>query len=156
MAGGGGMTGLLNYTTTIPASKTISEMQTLLAKAGADSIAIHYIEGAASGLTFSLRTKYGPQLFTLPVDVPAVQKVLGDQRPASMAKAKFYSVEHAERVAWRISKAWLEAQLALVAVQMATMDQVMLPYMHVGPNLTMYAAYQEKQDVLALTNGADQ
>lgn len=147
------MSGLLNYTTTIPAAKTISEMQTLLAKAGADSIAIHYVEGSASGLTFSLRTKYGPQLFTLPVDIPAVQEVLAKQRPASMAKAKFYSVEHAERVAWRVSKAWLEAQLALVSVQMATMDQVMLPYLHVQPNLTMYAAYQEQQDVLELTDG---
>lgn len=149
------MSGLLNYTTTIPAAKTISEMQTLLAKAGADSIAIHYVEGSASGLTFSLCTKYGPQLFTLPVDVPAVQKVLSKQRQASMTKAKFNSVEHAERVAWRISKAWLEAQLALVSVQMATIDQVMLPYLHVGPDKTMWAAYQDQQDVLALTAGED-
>lgn len=147
------MSGLLNYTTTIPSAKTISEMQTLLAKAGADSIAVHYVDGAASGLTFSLRTKYGPQLFTLPVDVAAVQKVLAKQKPASMARAKFYSPEHAERVAWRISKTWLESQLALVSVQMATMDQVMLPYMHVGPDKTLYAAYQDQQDVLALTTG---
>jgi len=144
---------LLNYTTTIAASKTISEMQTLLAAAGADSIAVHYVDGTASGLTFSLRTKYGPQLFTLPVDVAAVQKVLGKQRPTSMSQTKFYSPEHAERVAWRVAKTWLEAQLAIVQVQMATIDQVMLPYMHVGPNLTMYAAYQDKQDVLALTDG---
>lgn len=149
------MSGLLNYTTTIPAAKTISEMQGMLAKAGADSIAVHYTGGSASGLTFSLRTKYGPQLFTLPVDVPAVQKVLAKQKPASMARAKFYSPEHAERVAWRISKTWLESQLALVSVQMATMDQVMLPYLHVRPNLTMYAAYQEQQDVLALTEGRE-
>ena len=145
---------LLNYTTTIPAAKTISEMQTLLAKAGADSIAVHYTVGSASGLTFSLRTKYGPQLFTLPVDVPAVQRVLAKQKPASMSQAKFYSPEHAERVAWRISRTWLEGQLALVSVQMATIDQVMLPYMHVGPDQTLYAAYQDRQDVLALTMGA--
>ena len=144
---------LLNYTTTIAASKTIGEMQEALAKAGANSIAVHYSDGSPTGLTFSLRTKYGPQLFTLPVDVPAVQKVLGKQRPASMSQAKFYSLAHAERVAWRISKTWLESQMALVSVQMATIDQVMLPYMHVGPDQTLYAAYQDKQDVLALTEG---
>lgn len=150
------MSGLLNYTTTIPAAKTISEMQTLLAKAGADSIAIHYTEGSASGLTFSLRTKYGPQLFTLPVDVPAVQKVLRKHKiSGGMSRAKFESIEHAERVAWRISKAWLEAQLALVSVEMATIDQVMLPYLHVGPDKTLYAAYQDQQDVLALTAGEE-
>lgn len=148
------MAGLLNYTTTIPAGKTIGEMQTALAKAGATSIAVHYTAGSPAGLTFSLTTKYGPQLFTLPVDVPNVQKVLRRQRSAGgMSRVKFESSEHAERVAWRISKTWLEAQLALVAVQMATIDQVMLPYMHVGPDKTLYAAYQDQQSVLQLTAG---
>jgi len=150
------MAGLLNYTTSIPAGKTIGEMQTALAKAGAESIAVHYTSGSPAGLTFSLTTKYGPQLFTLPVDVPAVQRVLRKQRSAGgMSRVKFESSEHAERVAWRISKTWLEAQLALVAVQMATIDQVMLPYMHVGPDQTMYAAYLENRDLLAITAGGD-
>lgn len=145
---------LLNYTTTIPAAKTIGEMQDALAKAGANSIAIHYTDGSPTGLTFSLRTKYGPQLFTLPVDVLAVQSVLRKQRSAGgMSRVKFESTLHAERVAWRISKTWLEGQLALVSVQMATIDQVMLPYMHVGPDQTLYAAYQDQQDVLQLTTG---
>jgi len=30
----------------------------------------------------------------------------------------------------------------------------MLPYMHVSPDQTMYAAYLDRQDVLALTDGA--
>jgi hypothetical protein len=146
---------LLNYTTTIAASKTIGEMQDALAKAGANSIAVHYSDGSPTGLTFSLRTKYGPQLFTLPVDVAAVQKVLRKQRSAGgLSRAKFESPAHAERVAWRISKTWLESQLALVSVQMATIDQVMLPYMHVGPDQTFYAAYLDRQDVLELTTGA--
>jgi hypothetical protein len=129
-------------------------MQMALAKAGASSIAVHYTSGSPAGLTFSLTTKYGPQLFTLPVDVVSVQRVLRKQRSAGgMSRVKFDSSEHAERVAWRISKTWLESQLALVAVQMATIDQVMLPYMHVGPDKTLYAAYQDRQDVLALTTG---
>jgi hypothetical protein len=145
---------LLNYTTTIAASKTIGEMQDQLAKAGAQSIAVHYAEGSPRGLTFSLTTRYGPQLFTLPVDVTAVQRVLKKQRSAGgLSRAKFESADHAERVAWRISKTWLASQLALVHVQMATVDQVMLPYMHVGPDKTLYAAYQDRQDVLELTAG---
>lgn len=146
--------GLLNYTTTIAASKTIGEMQDALAKAGANSIAVHYSDGSPTGLTFSLQTKYGPQLFTLPVDVAAVHSVLLKERGSGgMSRAKFESTGHAERVAWRISKTWLESQLALVSVQMATIDQVMLPYMHVSPDQTMYAAYLDRQDVLALTDG---
>lgn len=114
----------------------------------------HYTDSYASGLTFNLTTKYGPQLFTLPVDIAAVQAVLMRQRTTGgMSLAKLRSWEQAERVAWRVALAWLEAQLALVKVQMATIDQVMLPYLHVGPDKTLYAAYQDQQDVLALTAG---
>lgn len=148
------MPGLLNYTTTVPAAKTIGEMQLALVAAGATSVATQYEAGAARGLTFNLPTKYGPQTFTLPIDVAAVQKVLTRQRQIGhMSRTKFQSVEHAERVAWRISKVWLEAQLAIVKVQMATIDQIFLPYMHVAPDKTLYAAYQDRQDVLALTDG---
>lgn len=47
----------------------------------------------------------------------------------------------------------------------ALIDQVMLPYLrrwswrrplrHVGPDKTLYAAYQDQQDVLALTSGCE-
>jgi len=145
---------LLNYTTTIAASKTIGEMQAALAKAGASTIAIQYDGGAPRGLTFGLRTPHGPKVFTLPVDVGSVQRVLKRQRSAGgLSRAKFESAEHAERVAWRILKTWLEAQLALVQVQMATVDQVMLPYLHVDGDTTLYAAYLERESALELTTG---
>lgn len=149
--------GLLNYTTSISVEKTVGEMQTALAKAGAATIAVQYSEGAPRGLTFQLGTQYGPKVFTMPVDVLAVQRVLQKQRPSgSMSVAKFRSTDHAARVAWRIAKAWLEAQLALVTVQMATLDQVMLPYLHVQGDLTLYAAYQENESALQLTTGGAQ
>lgn len=146
--------GLLNYTTTIPVEKTVGEMQAALAKAGASTIATQYSEGAPRGLTFQLRTQYGPKIFTLPVDVAAVQRILQKQRPTGhMSVAKFRAVEHASRVAWRIAKVWLEAQLAIVQVEMATLDQVMLPYIHVDGDKTLYAAYLEREAAIQLTTG---
>ena len=44
-------------------------------------------------------------------------------------------------------------RLALIQIGMASLDQVMLPYLHVGPDKTLYAAYQDQQDVLQLTAG---
>lgn len=149
------MSGLLNYTTGIAAGRTIAEMQQMLVDAGATQVAIHYVDQRASGLTFHAPTKYGPQVFTLPVDVAAVQKVLQKVRPGGgMSLAKLHSFEQAERVAWRVARSWLEAQLAMIKIGLAQLDQVMLPYLHVAPELTLYAAYQEQQDVLALTDGA--
>lgn len=146
--------GLLNYTTKIPAAKTISEMQQMLASAGASSVSIHFAEGIANGLTFEAPTKYGPRTFTMIVDTTSVQKVLQKQRNSGgITTATLHSQAQAERVAWRVARSWLEAQLAMIQIGLASIDQIMLPYLHVAPEKTLYAAYQDQQDVLQLTAG---
>jgi hypothetical protein len=54
-----------------------------------------------------------------------------------------------ERVAWRIAKDWLEAQLAILQSEMVSIDQVMLPYLHVDGDKTLYQAYAERENALA-------
>jgi hypothetical protein len=142
---------ILNYTTTVASSRTVSQMQETLAKAGATTIAARYNEGKAVGLSFTLMTVYGWRDFTLPVDTEAVYRVLVRQRVAPRLKTR----DQAERVAWRIAKDWLEAQLAIVESQMVSFDQVMLPYMHVEGPKTLYQAYEERESALALTTGEE-
>lgn len=143
---------VLNYTTTIAAAKTIGEMQDMLAKAGAARIAVEYDAGAPAGMTFQLATPHGPRLFTLPVDIDAMQVLLARQRKTN-TRVKADRAQ-AERVAWRVIKDWLAAQLALVETQMAGLDQVMLPYLHVDGDRTLYAAYKEREAVAAIGPGA--
>lgn len=145
------MTTVLNYTTKVAASKSLSEMQAMLVKHGATRIAVDYADDAATGLTFSLPTPHGVRLFSLPVDVNAMEALLSVMKPSGgMGLAAFRSRAHAERVAWRVMKDWLAAQLALIQTQMATLDQVMLPYLHVDAERTLYAAYVEREEALAL------
>lgn len=139
----------LNYTTTVPASRTISEMQVLLAGHGANAVAIHYEEGRAAGLSFTLATPHGTRAFTLPVDIPAVHQLLTAQAKAHKIRPAFGTLAHAERVGWRVAKDWLAAQLAIIEAQMATLDQVMLPYLHVDDDKTLYQVYRERE-LLAL------
>lgn len=146
---------VLNYTTSITSSKTIGEVQALLAKHGAQRIAIDYTNGEPSGLTFGLVTPHGPRLFTLPVDVAAMHRLLVAESRAGrlkggQSKAVRESREQAERVAWRVIKDWLAAQLALVQTEMAALDQVMLPYLHVDGDRTLYSAYTERENLLAI------
>ena len=42
------------------------------------------------------------------------------------------TVEHAERVAWRIVKDWLEAQLAMIEADLVGLDEVLLPFLMSG------------------------
>lgn len=146
---------VLNYTTKIPATKTIGEVQELLVKHGASRIAVDYTDGNASGLTFAVTTAHGLRLFSLPVDVDAMQRLLKDRRPTGgISVAAFHSRAHAERVAWRVIKDWMAAQLTLVATEMASLDQVMLPYLHTDQSgRTLYAAYRDRENVLALEGG---
>lgn len=133
---------LLNYTTTVPASRTIGEVQGLLVQAGARRIMTEYDGvGNAVGMAFEVLTAYGPRSFMLPVQADRVGSVLKREKVAP----RYRTPEHAERVAWRILKDWLEAQLALIRVEMATIDQVMLPYMADDDGRTLYEAYRDRQ-----------
>lgn len=135
----------VNYSTSIAASKTVAEMQTMLAEHGAQRIAVDYDNGRASSLTFSLMTQHGMRLFTLPVSIDKMHGLLlrkdnnGELRSGSRAMRT--SREQAERVAWRIMKDWLAAQLALIDSEMADLTQVMLPYVRVSETHTLYQAW---------------
>lgn len=70
----------LNYSTSVPVSRTVAEMQQALAGHGAASVSIAYDAGRPSGLAFMLQTPHGSRHFALPVDVAAVQRLLTSQR----------------------------------------------------------------------------
>lgn len=139
---------LLNYTTAVPASRTIGQVQGLLVEAGARKIMTEYDDvGRAEGVAFTIQTALGERSFLLPVNSSRVEVVLARQR----VSPRYCTPEHAERVAWRIVKDWLEAQLAIINTEMVTLDQVMLPYMANPDGRTMYELYRDQQ--LALPAG---
>lgn len=146
---------VLNYTTQVDALKTAGEIQQRLATHGASRIMIEYSDRRPSGITFELEVETGPALFTLPVNVDAMHRLLIQQDKAGklasskLRAAERSSREQAERVAWRVIKDWLEAQLALIETRMVALDQVMLPYLRVG-ELTVYEQYRAQR---ALTAG---
>jgi hypothetical protein len=151
----------LNYTTTIPVTQTVGECQAILAAAGAASVAVHYDDGQAAGLSFQLRTPHGSRNFTLPVNIDGVQRVLakanskGRLRSDGHRNARLEGREHAARVAWRVVKDWLEANLALIAAGMAAINEVMLPYLHVSDDKTLWQAYREREQAALMPGGDD-
>lgn len=151
------MPGPLNYTTTVPVERTLSEIQAMLGRAGAAAVATTYEDGAPTGVQFILRLGDTEHAFRLPVDVTAMHQALlaaekrGDFRGNRKAAGTFSSAANARRVAWRVVKDWLEAQLALVAAGQARIEQVMLPYLRVSPDQSLYDAWVEH--ALALPAG---
>lgn len=56
--------------------------------------------------------------------------------------------EQAERVAWRILKDWIEAQMALLDIQMVKFEEIFLPYIQINKDETIYQRLEKEQFLL--------
>jgi hypothetical protein len=141
---------ILNYTTEIAVGKTMGEIQTALARRGVQRISTLFDDdGVPAGLGFTMTTDYGVRDFELPVRTDGVLAVM--QRDPKVPKAK-QTAEQAARVAWRIAKDWLEAQAALIDAGLASLDEVMLPYMLTDTGQTVYV--ETRRGLLAIESGS--
>jgi hypothetical protein len=57
-------------------------------------------------------------------------------------------LKQAERIAWRICKTWLEAQITLINLEQAKMEEVFLPYMVLPSNKTLFETMERNQFLL--------
>jgi hypothetical protein len=130
---------LKDYTTVVPVHQSIAEITKALVKAGARGVAQEYAaDGSVAGLQFAIPHHDQMLRYDLPVSAGAVGQVLTRQRVA----AKYTRREHVERVAWRIMRDWVLAQLAILETNMVSLPQVMLPYL-VGDNgHTLYQQWE--------------
>ena len=105
---------ILNYTTTVDAFKTVSEIEYILMKHGAKSIMKNYENESVTGLSFLIDTGAQQIPVRLPAKVDACLAVLRKEKRENPRKQIKDTREQAERVAWRILKDWVEAQMALM------------------------------------------
>ena len=116
---------LLNYTTQIDVDKTIGEIQKLLVKRGAKTLMTEYNEGVIAVISFKISVGERDMGFRLPCDWrPVLEVMQNDPNIPRKLKTQFQAV----RVAWRIIKDWVEAQMALVDTMMVKTEEVFLPY----------------------------
>lgn len=118
---------ILNYTTSISAEKTCGEIQQKLARSGAQAIMHEYDKnGVLIRLSFKIECHGVMLAFILPANIDKLYTILQNSRGVPI---KLRTMEQAGRVAWRIIKDWIEAQLAIVETEQAEMAEVFLPYM---------------------------
>ena len=140
---------IANYSTTVTTLKSIGEIQGMLVAHGAKHILIDYENEKPVGLAFIVGTSYGDVPFRLPANIGRVQAVLNKQRVRTQV-----SKELASRVAWRILKDWIRAQMAILETEMVSIDQVFLPYMQIGKDKkTLYEAMRDHH--FQLTEGGE-
>lgn len=133
-----------NYTTTIKAEKTVTEIQQILAKHKAKAILTEYDnEGNVMALSFKVETKNGDVGIRLPVNTDKVLQVLKNQRKNNSQVKD--TKEQAIKTGWRNIKDWIDAQMALIETEMVTIDQIFLPYILNNNGQTLYEAFSNNQ-----------
>lgn len=137
---------ILNYTTTIEAYKTVSEIENILVKHKAKSIMKDYNGEAIESLSFLVDVGYNQIPIKMPAKVDECLKVLqNEKKKNSKVKA---TREQAERVAWRILKDWVEAQMALLDINMVKMEEVFMPYIVDKTGQTLFEKLEEQRFLL--------
>jgi signal transduction protein with GAF and PtsI domain len=142
---------ILNYTTKISVDKTVQEIHTILVKHGAKSVRTDYVASQPSAVLFLIETEFGDQSFRLPANSDGVWRVMVRQFDKGQLRnlsRRQLTRQQAERVAWRITKDWIEAQMAIVEANIVTLDQVMLPYLQVDGDRTLYETIKEGRYML--------
>lgn len=140
---------ILNYTTSIDSEKSIMEIQKCLSKHGANKIVTDYFNGLPSSLTFCIDIKGNMIAFSLPANYTGVLKAMKEYKKVPRSKC---TEEQAQKVAWRIVKDWVEAQMAIVQAQIADMAEVFLPYAITKNGNTLYKEFQSNEMKLLTTN----
>lgn len=139
---------LLNYTTQKDADKTAGEISEMLRRAGARAVLTEYDEKGdyISSLSFKMLVGGSEIAFRLPCDWRPVQNVLQEQkRRNSRVNPR---QEQSIRVAWRIVKDWIEAQLAIIETKMVKTEDVFLPYAIMKDGKTLAESIQSNPEFL--------
>jgi hypothetical protein len=147
-----------NYTSGMRIDRIFAELQQTLGQHGAKSISFEYGDnGKVQGVGFviSVEGRFIP--VRLPARVDKARAVLKRQWDAGVISHKqgkeTYGPEQAYRVAWRNILDWVQAQMALLEIEMAKIEEVFLPYMVTKSGETFFEVTQRTH--FALGSGGD-
>lgn len=148
---------LKNYTSTVPASTSMSRIQRSLVEAGATDISMKFDPETkiCTAITFRMvLTGQIPMFFQLPAKIDPCFKVLYAEVKRPQPDTKKRIREQAERTAWKIVSDWVDIQLSMIQLEQAEPLQVFLPYVY-NPerDVTFYEQLKESNFKALISNG---
>ena len=145
---------LMNYTTEVPAEKSVYDAERLLAKAGASRVLKDYSgDGRVTGFIFEIPTDSGDLLIKLPVDVEKVFTFLMASKKKLHHDTKKRVRIQAERIAWRILVDSLSADLTRLALKQVTPEQIFLAHIYNACSRTTFFERLVKDGLKQLGTG---
>lgn len=140
---------ILCYTTSVDTAKTASEIMALLARFRARKISQDFDgSGQLTAIAFQIEIDDQPISYRLPANPEGVLQTLKRD-----AEPRYRSMEQAKRVAWRIVRHWIDAQLAMVESKNSKAEEIFLPFQLGSDGRTLWEVIQAGGGVAALAGG---
>jgi hypothetical protein len=145
-----------NYTSDIPINRIFQRIQDSLAQHGARQISFDYGDtGKVYGVFFTILLDEKKLQVKLPARVDKALAVLQKQYKNGLMRDRKTSAifrrgnkkemdEQAYRVAWRNILDWVEAQMALLEIEMARIEEIFLPYMVNSTGETFFERIEQR------------
>jgi len=123
--------GLKNYTSKIPALRTISLIEAKLAAHGASQILKEYDpDGKVEGLAFIKKIDGVEMPFKLPAKISECEKILRSMVSKPRKDTLKRISQQAERTAWKLIFDWVDVQMAMTELKQAEFMQIFMPYLY--------------------------
>ena len=137
--------GILNYTTTVEAAKTVGEIETILASHGAKAVLKEWDgEGQIAALSFHMDSPRGELGIRIPIKVEAIMKMLNKRYYAGKIPRRYSSKPQAVRIAWRIAKDWVEVQCAMLEAEQVEVSEIFLAHLLTPSGQTFFETITER------------
>lgn len=120
-----------NYTSQVPANRSVMHIEERLVKQGAKNILKLYDKSQRlEGVAFIISVSGNDMPFRLPARIDRVTRQLqaAVKRPRKQTMDRI--AKQAERTAWRLLADWVDVQLSLVALDQVELVEVFLPYIY--------------------------
>ena len=119
-----------NYTSQVPAQRSVQHIENRLVKHGAKNILKLYDNGRLSGVAFIIPIEGKDTPFRLPARIKRVEEKLRKTvlRPRKGTLDRI--VDQAERTSWKLLADWVDIQMSLIELDQVEMMEVFMPYLY--------------------------
>jgi len=119
-----------NYTSQVPASRSVAHIENSLVKHGAKNIIKIYENKKITGVVFIIEVSEKDIPFRLPARIDKVEKQLRKTiiRPRSGTLDRI--ADQAERTAWKLLADWVDIQMSLIELDLVELIEIFMPYIY--------------------------
>lgn len=120
-----------NYTSSVPADKSIMAIEQALIGMGAKKISKDYEEGKVKAIQFAIERPDGfMTAFMLPARVDAIKKLFLQSYRRPTASQTRECEAQATRTAWKNMQLWVELQATMIKLDQIEFMEAFMPYIY--------------------------